>query len=71
MFQERERERSRKTQTVGSLTGCALLIQWLPGGAGPRWSVGKETKITASEQEVGKLLETSVKYERCHFTEQN
>lgn len=32
--------------------------------------MGKGTKITASEQEVGKLLENSVKYERCHFTEQ-
>lgn len=33
------------------------------------WSVGRETKITASEYVVGKLLENSVKYKRCHFTE--
>lgn len=38
----------------------------LLGGKAP-W---KETKITASEQVVEKLLENSVKYESYHFTEQ-
>lgn len=56
-------EREEDMQTLGSTKGCAELP--LVG------SVGKETKITASEQEVGELLENLVKYKRCHFAEQN
>ena len=70
MFQGSEREK-QETQTLGSPTGCVCTSHgsWLELPL--VGSVGKETKITASEQEVGKLLENSVKYERRRFTEQN
>lgn len=41
-----------------------------PPPTAPVWGVGKETKLTASEQVAGKLLENSVKYERGYFIEE-
>lgn len=33
----------------------------------PLVRMGKETRITASDRVVGKLLENPVKYKRCYF----
>lgn len=41
-----------------------------PPPMAPDWSVGKETKLTASEQVAGKLPENSVKYEKGYLIEE-
>lgn len=67
----------RNVQGVG---GCRREHRWGPRRGSSAHTVshgswvelplvraGKETRITASERVVGKLLETPVKYKRCYF----
>lgn len=55
----------QEAQPAGSPAGCT---QHAPTSNGS-WMESEKGEVTASEQVVGKLLENSVKYKKCHFTE--